>query len=44
MNDPIVDEVRANANKCEHVRIINTRLGLFVPTLITPMESCTEDE
>jgi len=33
----------ANANKFEHIRIINSRLGLFVPTLITPMELCTED-
>jgi len=28
----------ANANKFEHIRIINTRLGLFVPALVTPME------
>lgn len=27
----------ANANKFEHIRIINTRLGLFVPALVTPM-------
>ena len=27
----------ANANKFEHIRIVNTRLGLFVPTLVTPM-------
>ncbi|MBI3986105.1 MAG: type II toxin-antitoxin system VapC family toxin [Lentisphaerae bacterium] len=33
----------ANANKFEHMRIINTRLGLFVPALVTPMELCTED-
>ncbi len=33
----------ANANKFEHIRIINTRLGLFVPTLVTPMELCEED-
>ncbi len=33
----------ANANKFEHIRIINTRLGLFVPALITPMELCEED-
>ncbi|MBN2449617.1 MAG: type II toxin-antitoxin system VapC family toxin [Lentisphaeria bacterium] len=33
----------ANANKFEHIRIINTRLGLFVPALVTPMELCTED-
>ncbi len=34
----------ANANKFEHIRIINTRLGLFVPALVTPMELCGEDE
>jgi len=28
----------ANANKFGHIRIINTRLGLFVPALVTPME------
>ncbi len=33
----------ANANKFEHIRIINTRLGLFVPALVTPMELCKED-
>ncbi len=33
----------ANANKFEHIRIINTRLGLFVPALITSMELCEED-
>jgi predicted nucleic acid-binding protein len=33
----------ANANKYEHIRIINTRLGLFVPTLITPMELSEEE-
>ena len=33
----------ANANKFEHIRIINTRLGLFVPTLVTPMELCAEE-
>lgn len=33
----------ANANKFEHIRIINTRLGLFVPALVTPMELCEED-
>lgn len=32
----------ANANKFEHIRIINTRLGLFVPALVTPMELCEE--
>ena len=33
----------ANANKFEHIRIINTRLGLFVPMLVTPMQLCEED-
>lgn len=33
----------ANANKFEHIRIINTRLGLFVPALVTPMELTEED-
>lgn len=33
----------ANANKFEHIRIINVRLGLFVPLLVTPMELCEED-
>jgi len=33
----------ANANKFEHIRIINARLGLFVPSLVTPMGLCEED-
>ena len=33
----------ANANKFEYIRIINTRLGLFVPMLATPMQLCEED-
>jgi len=32
----------ANANTYEHIRIVNTRLGLFVPALVTPMELCAE--
>ncbi len=28
----------ANANKFEHIRRINTRLGLFVPTITTPIQ------
>jgi len=32
----------ANANKKRHIRIINTRLDLFVPEIITPMELFTE--
>ncbi|MBN1672514.1 MAG: PIN domain-containing protein [Kiritimatiellae bacterium] len=33
----------ANANKFEHIRIINTRLGLFVPALVTPIELYAEE-
>ena len=33
----------ANANKFEHIRIINARIGLFVPTLVTPMELSEEE-
>ncbi len=32
----------ANANKFEHIRILNSRLGLFVPAMVTPMELCQE--
>jgi hypothetical protein len=28
----------ANANKFGHIRRVNTMLGLFVPSLVTPME------
>lgn len=28
----------ANANKFGHIRRVNTMLGLFVPTLVTPLE------
>ena len=28
----------ANANKFEHIRRVNTILGLFVPTIVTPFE------
>jgi len=34
----------ANANKFEHIRIINKRIGLFGPGLVTPMELSVEDE
>lgn len=33
----------ANANKFEHIRIINARLGLFVPALVTPIELLGDD-
>lgn len=32
----------ANANKKQHIRVINTRLGLFIPEIITPLELFTE--
>jgi predicted nucleic acid-binding protein len=28
----------ANANKFQHIRIVNSMLGLFVPSLVTPLE------
>jgi len=28
----------ANANKFQHIKRLNTRLGLFSPTLVTPLE------
>jgi len=28
----------ANANKKQQIRIINNRLGLFVPEIVTPLE------
>ena len=34
----------ANANKKNHVRIINTKLNLFIPEIITPMELFTEED
>jgi hypothetical protein len=32
----------ANANKFGHIRRVNTLLGLFVPTLVTPLELLAE--
>ncbi|MBN1684400.1 MAG: type II toxin-antitoxin system VapC family toxin [Gammaproteobacteria bacterium] len=32
----------ANANKKQHVRILNSRMNLFVPEIITPLELFTE--
>ena len=32
----------ANANKKQHIRVINSRLNLFVPEIITPLELFTE--
>ena len=34
----------ANANKMHHIRVINTRLGLFVPEIITPLELFKETD
>src|SRR5436305_11276860 len=34
----------ANANKKQHIAIINTRLKLFVPEIVTPMELFTETD
>ena len=34
----------ANANKFDHIRRVNTLLGLFVPTLVTPLELLGEDD
>ena len=31
-----------NANKKQHIRIINARLNLFVPEIVTPLELFTE--
>ena len=33
----------ANGNKFGHIRVINTRLGLFIPTLLTPEQLSEED-
>ncbi len=33
----------ANANKRQRIRIINARLGLFVPEIVTPLELFTEE-
>ena len=34
----------ANANKFGHIRRINTLLGLFVPTIVTPLELLGESD
>lgn len=33
----------ANANKFPHIRHVNNALGLFVPTLVTPLELLAEE-
>jgi hypothetical protein len=32
----------ANANKREHIRVVNGRLGLYVPEIVTPLELVSE--
>ncbi len=34
----------ANANKKQHIRIINHRLGIYVPEIVTPLELFKEEE
>lgn len=34
----------ANANKFDHIKRVNTLLGLFVPTLVTPLELLGDDD
>ena len=34
----------ANANKFDHIRRVNTMLGLIVPTLLTPLELLGDDD
>ncbi|MCI0693467.1 hypothetical protein L0337_15855 [candidate division KSB1 bacterium] len=33
----------ANANKKQHIRRVNTRLNLFTPEIVTPLQLFTED-
>jgi hypothetical protein len=34
----------ANANKRNHIRFLNTKLGLFIPGIITPLELFEEEK
>jgi hypothetical protein len=34
----------ANANKFEHIRVLNGRLGISVPTITTPVTMMPEEE
>ena len=34
----------ANANKFRHIQQVNTMLGLYVPTLVTPLELLSDEE
>jgi hypothetical protein len=43
-NDPVGDALHlANANKFDHIRRVNTLLGLYVPALVTPLEFLGEE-
>jgi len=33
----------ANANKFQHIRRVNSMLGLFIPSLVTPLELLGEN-
>lgn len=33
----------ANANKFQHIRLVNVMLGLYVPSLVTPLELLAEE-
>jgi hypothetical protein len=33
----------ANANKFDHIRLVNASLGLFIPALVTPLELMTQE-
>jgi hypothetical protein len=39
-----LDSSLANANKRQHIAVINTRLKLFIPEIVTPMELFTETD
>ncbi|GEM_PF-6217479 len=34
----------ANANKFRHIQQVNILLGLYVPSLVTPLELLSEEE
>lgn len=34
----------ANANKFDHIRRVNTMLGVFIPALVTPLELLGDDD
>jgi uncharacterized protein YjbI with pentapeptide repeats len=34
----------ANANKEKHIRVVNTKLGLFTPVIVTPIQLFKEED